>query len=157
LRLEIELVPKPLWQKSLRRMLPRGRWENLRAQRIREKGWRCEICGEAGSVQLHEIWKYDDEKHVQTLLGFELLCVLCHSVKHFGRTQALAEEGKIDLKPIIAHFCRVNQCSYQDLKAHWKDVYERWKERSRHEWTQDLSLLTSFSVKYPQTARKLNI
>jgi len=145
LRLEIELVPKPLWGKSLANMLPKAQWEALRAQRIQEKGARCEICGQAGRVELHEIWKYDDERHIQRLLGLELLCVLCHSIKHFGRTQTLASRGEVDLKPIVAHFCKFNSCGLQDLKAHWRSTYEIWKERSKHHWTQDLSLLKNSS------------
>jgi hypothetical protein len=144
LKLEIELVPKPLWGKSLANMLPKAQWEKLRAQRIQEKGARCEICGQAGHVELHEIWEYDDERHVQRLAGLQLLCVLCHSVKHFGRAQAEATKGKLELKPVIAHFCKVNNCGFQDLKAHWRSVYKQWNERSTHQWTQDLSLLERF-------------
>jgi hypothetical protein len=141
LRLEIELVPKPLWGKSLASVLQRPEWEKLKAHRLREKGERCEICGHVGSVQLHEIWEYDDERHVQRLSEFQLLCNMCHSIKHFGRTQTLAAKGKLDLKPVIAHFCKVNSCGLRDLKDHWRSVYDRWKERSRHHWTQDLSLV----------------
>jgi hypothetical protein len=145
LRLEIELVPKPLWGKSLASTLSRNEWEKLRAQRIGEKGERCEICGHVGSVQLHEFWKYDDERHVQRLAGFQLLCDMCHSVKHFGRTQTLASQGKLDLKPIVTHFCKINSCPFQDLKVHWRSMYEQWKERSKHRWAQNLSLLKELS------------
>jgi len=124
LKLEIELVPKPLWGKSLANMLSRDQWERFRARRIPDKGERCEVCGQLGPVQLHEIWEYDDVRHVQRLVGFEALCARCHSIRHFARTQALAAEGKIDLKPIIAHFCKVNSCSYRDLKEYWESVYE---------------------------------
>ncbi len=141
MKLEIELVPKPLWGKTLAKMLPRDEWERLRVQRIQEKGERCEICGQEGRVHLHEIWEYDDERHVQRLAGFQLLCATCHSIKHFGLTQNLAAEGKINLKPITTHFCKVNNCTFQDLKNHWRSTYERWKQRSQHQWTQDLSRL----------------
>jgi hypothetical protein len=45
------------------------------------------------------------------------------------------------LKSVIDHFCRVNGCTPQDYKRHEKEVWEKWKERSKHKWTQDLSLL----------------
>lgn len=138
MKLEIELVPKPLWGKSLAKILPKEKWLALKTQRIQEEGRKCEICDHADGLQLHETWEYDDERHVQRLVTLRLLCDKCHSIKHFGRTQTLAAEGKIDLKPIITHFCKVNNCTLQDLKGHWKSVYERWQERSKHQWTQDL-------------------
>lgn len=141
LKLEIELVPKPLWGKSLASTLPKNEWKALRTKRIREKGEVCEICGRTGRVQLHEVWNYDDAGRVQRLVGFQLLCTLCHQVKHFGRTRILAAEGKIDLKPVIDHFCKVNGLTPSDYKDYMKSVDERWMERSRHSWTQDLSLL----------------
>ena len=133
MKLEAELVPKPLWRKYLANMLSRDEWKRLRAQRIREKGESCEICGQKGRVHLHEIWKYDDESYVQRLVGFQLLCDNCHSIKHFGRTQTLAAECKLDLRPIIIHFCKVNNCTPEDLKDHWKSVFDVWKERSQHQ------------------------
>lgn len=146
MRLEIELVPSPLWEKSLRKTLQRAEWERLRAHRIQEKGKRCEICGREGSVQLHEIWGYDDESHVQRLAGFQLLCGECHSIKHFGRTQTLASEGKLDLKPVVSHFCKVNDCTPRDFEKHWKAAYEVWKKRSQHEWRQDVNLLKQLGL-----------
>jgi hypothetical protein len=138
LRLEIELVPKPLWGRSLAKILPKKEWLALKTQRLQEKGGRCEICNHTDGLQLHEIWEYDDGRHIQRLVAFRLLCDKCHSIKHFGRTQTLAAEGKIDLKPIIVHFCKVNNCTFQDLREHWKSVYETWRERSKHQWTQEL-------------------
>jgi hypothetical protein len=141
LKLEIELVPGPLWGKSLAGTLPKDRWMALRSRMIQEKGERCEVCGQVGSVQLHEIWHYDDKRHIQRLAGFQILCLLCHQVKHMGRTSILAKEGKLDLKSVIDHFCKVNGCTPQDYKKHEKEVREKWKERSKYKWTQDLSLL----------------
>ena len=33
----------------------------------------------------HEIWHYDDENFVQTLIGLIALCPSCHKSKHYGR------------------------------------------------------------------------
>jgi len=36
---------------------------------IETRGKKCEICSKTeGPMNLHEIWEYDDSKHVQTLL-----------------------------------------------------------------------------------------
>ena len=79
--LEIELVPSTVWYSSLYRLLPREVWDNIRNEIIKEYGRKCQICGETeGVMNLHEIWKYDDVKHIQKLEGFILLCKMCHHV-----------------------------------------------------------------------------
>jgi len=77
--LEIELVPSTVWYSSLYRLLPREVWDNIRNEIIKEYGRKCQICGETeGVMNLHEIWKYDDVKHIQKLKGsfFSVKCVI---------------------------------------------------------------------------------
>ena len=138
MRLEIELIPKPLWGKSLAKMLPKDTWWRIKVERIREKGKRCEICSSLGNVELHERWRYDDERHVQHLEGVILLCRKCHSIKHWGRTSIMAEQGEINLQEMVDHFCGVNECGPETLARHEQECMARWRERSRHAWTQDL-------------------
>jgi 5-methylcytosine-specific restriction endonuclease McrA len=85
MKLPVELVPKTAWNKSLSKLLPRKVWNGIRENVIRDNGKKCQICDEIeGTMSLHEIWSYDDLKHVQKLNGFILLCSLCHHVKHIG-------------------------------------------------------------------------
>jgi 5-methylcytosine-specific restriction endonuclease McrA len=138
MKLTAELVPKTAWNKSLSELLPRKAWNGIRENIIRNNGKKCQICGETeGLMSLHEIWSYDDLKHVQKLDGFILLCSLCHNVKHIGLAGILAKQGKLDFNRVIKHFCSVNGCSEKEFKEHVKDAFAIWRERSQYQWTQD--------------------
>jgi hypothetical protein len=138
MKLTAELVPFTVWYSSLYRLLPREVWNSIREGIILEKGRVCEICGEEnGKMNLHEIWNYDDAKHIQRLSGFILLCEMCHHVKHIGLAGILANEGKLDYNEIAKHFCKVNGCSEKEFTKHVDDAFKIWEKRSQHQWTQD--------------------
>lgn len=105
---------------------------------IEERGRKCQICGEhQGKMNLHEKWHYDDEKHVQQLEGFILLCEKCHLIKHIGFAKVLAGKGKLDYNQLKEHFCNVNKCSEMKFTEHVKEAFRIWEARSSHEWKQD--------------------
>ena len=138
MKLSAELVPQTVWYKSLAKLLPRSVWNNIRQEVIDQNGLRCQICGETeGVFNLHEIWRYDDVNHVQSLDGFILLCTMCHHVKHIGLAGILADEGKLDYDKLIEHFCKVNGCSREDFETHVEDAFRIWKKRSLYPWNQD--------------------
>ena len=145
LKLTIELVPSTVWESSLYRLMTKEAWNSIRDGFIRENGRRCQVCGETnGIMNLHEIWNYDDEEHVQKLEGFILLCRMCHHVKHIGLAGILASEGKLNYDDVIGHFCKVNNCSKRDFEKHKKDSFEAWNKRSKHQWKQDLGKYKEF-------------
>jgi hypothetical protein len=145
LKLTAELVPSTVWFSSLYRLMPRDAWDNIRNGIIKEKGRKCQICGETeGTMNLHEIWEYDDVKHVQKLKGFILLCRMCHHIKHIGLAGILADEGKLDYDELMKHFCKVNDCSEKEFKKHVDNAFEVWRERSRHQWKQDFGEYKEF-------------
>ena len=82
-------------------------------------------------MNLHELWNYDDEKHIQKLEGFVLLCKMCHHIKHLGLAGILANEGKLDYNEVRKHFCKVNDCSEAEFEKHVKKAFAVWRERSR--------------------------
>lgn len=134
----MELVPSTVWESSLYRLMPREIWNRIRDDFIKENGRKCQICGETtGTMNLHEIWNYDDTKHIQKLEGFILLCKMCHHVKHIGLAGVLAEEGKLDYNEVIRHFCKVNNCSEKEFEKHREEAFEIWEKRSKFEWKQD--------------------
>lgn len=111
LKLRIEPIPKTAWSSSLCHLIPRGVWKSIRAEHIKTAGAKCEICGSSVKpFHLHEVWKYDDEKHVQKLLRFQLLCRKCHWVKHIGWAKIKADRGELDYDELVKHFCKVNKC-----------------------------------------------
>lgn len=145
LKLKIELVPSTVWFSSLYRLLPKDVWDQIRTENIGTHGRKCHICGETeGRMNLHEIWEYDDENHIQKLIGFQLLCGLCHHVKHIGLAGILAKKGKLDYDSVVRHYCKVNGCSVEEFEAHHSQAFELWEERSKHQWKQDFGKYAEF-------------
>ena len=137
--LTIELVPRSSFYKNLRAHLPKRAWDRIRKKIYKEANYHCEICGGKGSrhpVECHEIWAYDDENNVQRLTGFQALCPACHLVKHAGRAsvKGLWEEAMEQLG-------KVNGWSVEEAERYANRQFAIWGKRSRHEWSQDLSLL----------------
>jgi len=145
MKLRIELVPSTVWESSLYRLLPRRVWDNIRNEIIKEHGRKCQICGETeGIMNLHEIWKYDDVKHVQKLEGFILLCKACHHVKHIGLAGILASQGKLDYEKVVEHFRQENKCTRKEFGEHKAKAFEIWRRRSKYEWEQDFGEYEEF-------------
>jgi 5-methylcytosine-specific restriction endonuclease McrA len=145
LKLSIELVPSTVWESSVYKLMSREVWDSIRNDFIKENGRKCQVCGEtSGTMNLHEIWNYDDKKHVQKLEGFILLCRMCHHVKHIGLAGILANQGKLDYDKVIEHFCKVNDCTKKEFEKHKAKAFEIWRERSEYEWNQDFGKYKEF-------------
>jgi len=145
MKLSIELVPSTVWNSSLYQLLPRNIWNKIRNEHIARHGRKCQVCGETkGVMNLHEIWNYDDENHIQKLDGFILLCKMCHHVKHIGLAGILASQGKLNYDKVIEHFCKVNECSKQEFEEHKAEAFEIWSLRSCYDWQQDFGEYEEF-------------
>jgi len=138
LKLTIELVPSTSWYNNLRSVLPKSVWDKIRKKTYAKYGYRCGICGAKGRLNCHEIWEYDDQNHVQKLVGFIALCDLCHHVKHIGLASILASEGKLDYERVVEHFMKVNGCDRKTFERHRREAFDQWRERSRYDWNVDL-------------------
>lgn len=137
LRLTIELVPETSWYANVRDILPRAQWDRLRREVYRACGYRCSICGAGGKLHCHEVWAYDDARHIQTLRGFLALCASCHHIKHLGFAGILAGRGELDYARLVEHFCRVNRCERDVFECARAAAFAQWQERSRYEWQID--------------------
>ena len=133
--LTIELVPATSWYNNLRGILPKEVWDKIRERIYATYNYKCGICGTGGKLNCHEIWEYDDKNHVQKLVGFIALCDLCHHVKHIGHAGILASKGKLDYQKVVRHFMKVNACNRNTFQKHMKDAFDKWNERSQHEWS----------------------
>jgi hypothetical protein len=142
LKLAVELVPTPLWRKTLRYMLSKSLWERIREIEMDRTPRTCEICGVIGE-QCHEKWLYDDERHIQILTGFEIVCNDCHLVHHMGRAvlQGLGDRAE-------AHFRRVNGISAAETMHEKRLAQALHMLRSRLVWKQDLSFLDAYLAKH---------
>lgn len=155
LRLTIELVPRPCWQINARTCMTRENWDTLRRSTYTTYNYHCGVCQVSNvQMQCHEIWQYDDEKHIQKLAGFIALCPMCHHCKHIGHAHILASEGKLDLEQVIEHFMRVNHRSREDYQSHKKAAFDLWRERNRSAWTTDLGIYAHLVTQRAGTERK---
>lgn len=139
LTLTIELVPSTSWYNNLRNAMGREQWDILRKKIYADYGHTCGICHASGMLHCHELWEYDDAKHIQTLKGFIALCPLCHWVKHIGLAGTRASEGTLDFEAIIQHFMKVNQCDRQTFEIHRQEAFCLWEKRSKYQWRVDVN------------------
>lgn len=142
--LTVELVPRTAWFKNVRSHVSKGEWERLKRITFGRAGYACEICGGRGSkwpVECHEVFAYDDEHFVQTLVRLIALCPPCHEVKHIGLAGARGRRGAA-----LGHLARVNNWSRQDAELYLEGCFETWHRRSNHEWVLDLSYLEQFNI-----------
>jgi predicted flavoprotein YhiN len=131
-KLSIELVPRTSWHKSLRKLLPQSIWKKIQKEIFEKYGNKCAICGTKRNLNCHEVWKYDDKRHIQKLIDFIPLCKKCHFVKHLGFATVLAARGELDFNKIIRHFMKVNNCDKKIFEKHKKKAFSIWHERSRY-------------------------
>ena len=130
LRLPIELVPQPLWGKTLSKVSRKSTkcnalWQSIRAKELARTKRLCEVCGEDGRV-VHEKWGYDDTSRVQKLTGFEVVCWNCSNAHHLG---AASVQGYAD--EAIRHFMKVNALSQQRAQQLLHEAARVMIERSK--------------------------
>ena len=138
MRLVIELVPSTIWYSNVRNLVSKEVWNKIRKEQYEKANQKCEICGASSQLHCHELWSYDDENHIQKLVGFIALCENCHMIKHAGFSMHTTE-GMIlyDRSKLIEHFCKVNGCKREDFIRHKDEAFEKWRERSKFKWRQD--------------------
>ena len=131
-KLTIELIPRTSWFTNLRSIVSKNDWDIIRRKCYKNAGYKCEICSGKGNdwpVECHEVWKYDDIKHIQKLIRVIALCPNCHQVKHIGLAQI---RGKLD--EAMKHFCKINKIDDDEAIKRVNIAFEKYRERSSHEW-----------------------
>ena len=138
LKLTIELVPRSSWCDNLRKYVKKKDWNVIRARTYARWGHRCGVCKRQGRLECHEVWQYNDNQHSQKLTDFIALCSMCDHVKHIGLAAILAQQGRLDYGKVVAHFCAVNACAQKTFDDCREEAFEKWEERSLHDWCVDL-------------------
>ena len=161
-QLLVELIPKSCFYSNVRTTLTKLEWDKIRFISYEKAGNKCEICKDSGknqgykhNVECHEIWEYDDENLVQRLIGLISLCPMCHQVKHIGRAIAM---GRANIA--YQQLAKVNKWSPQQIQEHVEKSFEIYKERSKNEWSLDISMLAEepYSIKLKKiTKRKFKV
>ena len=132
-RLTVELVPETSWGNNVRRLVKSDVWDRIRRAAYARAGFTCEICGEAGRLECHERWEYDNQKHVQRLTRMVALCPACHEVKHIGLATVRGNGERA-----LLHLARVNGWSLPVAKKHIAEQVNIGIRRSKVRWTLDL-------------------
>jgi hypothetical protein len=137
-KLEIELVPTPLWGESLYRLLTKGQWNRIRIPVLDKAAGSCEVCGSASArLQCHEQWRYDDVMGIRALIGIEAVCGPCNSVLHIGRARRVGAQGQLDIQRVYDHFMMVNGIDWPAAQQVIQVAFEVHARRSKCEWTTD--------------------
>lgn len=142
-KLGVELVPATCWYSNVRSALPTKEWDRVRKISYTHADFKCEICGDSGlnqgykhPLECHEIWEYNDKTHIQKLMGLVSLCPYCHICKHIGRANAMGNQALA-----FKHMEKVNKWTHKQVVNHVAAEFERFKERSKHQWKLDLTIL----------------
>lgn len=141
LKLLIEPVPSPCWNRNLRSALTKDQWARI-SREVRENAGQCEICGAEKLLQTDEEWTYDDVDRIQRLAGLRCICQNCHLVKHIGRAgrvaRTQADRYPTLMEDLAAHFMRVNGVDLDTYRQHRIDAVRTHERRSGFtEWTVD--------------------
>lgn len=146
LLLNIELVPSTCWFSNVRDHVSEKDWNIIKKYTFNKANYHCEICSGVGSkwpVECHEIWKYDDQLKIQSLIGTIALCPDCHLVKHIGYSSVI---GKFNDSK--SHFSKINNLTYKQADKYISEAFEVFHERSKYDWKIDFSWLEKqFSLK----------
>lgn len=143
------MVPVPLWKRSVCQTLgPKSKaWRSIRQQVIDEVSGTCDYCAQyyenGKNMVCHEIWEYDDQRHMATLMDFALACRDCNFALHPGAAlevgfrQEATGKGSIAQRgnQAIEHLSRVNGITLNEAQAMLGQALKVHRERSRHrEW-----------------------
>ena len=154
--LGIELVPSTMWGKNVRKVVSQENWELLReiygasefvldpecspARCIEDyRQPICKVCSAAdseGSLDLHEVWQFDDERLIQKLVDLIPVCQKCHLAVHLGRAAQLGLYERA-----VEHLAKINQWSRSDIDRYTKKAVDTWLRRSENAYQLDVSLL----------------
>ena len=99
----------------------------------------CRVCDASPTtLELHEVWTFNDIDHIQRLTDLIPVCEKCHNTIHFGRASQLGSAEKSFL-----HLCEVNKITQAKGKKHIADAYKTWEKRCSQAYTVDFGFLTN--------------
>lgn len=142
-KIHIELVPKTCFFTNVRSQVAPEDWDIIRKQAYKNSNYRCDVCGDKGKMEAHEIWHYDDHKLIQKLAGITCVCSHCHQLYHLGYAST---QGK--LPQAITRLSRINNWKKEETESYVEAVFEIWYKRSQKQWILDLTLLDKINIKY---------
>lgn len=142
LKLQPELVPRPLWNVSANKLLRLAWQREIRPAIFDDFSGICSHCkAETPLMYAHEQWEYDDAHGVALLTGIELACQHCNTCLHIGRCPP---EHKAEA---LRHLAAVNEISVADAKTLEREARAEWARRSGRQWR--VVVAPSLVVRFP--------
>jgi hypothetical protein len=129
LRLAIEPIPYASAPASLAKLLPRPEWDRIRRVAYKSASYHCQTCGNAGRLNCHELWHFNESTGYQWLMGFQALCDDCHGVRHM-----LSVRNRQEFDRLANHFMAVNRASPREFRDHLEQARQRRAELNQREW-----------------------
>jgi hypothetical protein len=139
----VDLIPKTCFFTNVRSQVSTEAWDWLRKETYKQAKHTCEGCGSKGRMEAHEIWHYDDKKHIQKLHGLSCYCNMCHLSHHLGFAEI---NGK--LPQVKNHLSKINNWTASETELYIQSVFETWSKRSQYQWILDLQFLDDVGVPY---------
>jgi hypothetical protein len=113
-KIRFECLPPALWGKNIRSELGQQQWDISRKKAYKRHNHKCCMCGCAGKMNAHEVWKLSISKKnnygIQKLIDIISVCDDCHNVIHIGRSLAIG----IPFDVLIQRYMNLNQINYQE-------------------------------------------
>lgn len=149
----VDMIPTNSWAKNARELIHFSDWDRVRKFIYNRVNNICECCGynsikgkiegdDRYSLEAHERWEYDEVCKVQKLKRLIALCHNCHMVTHFGYS---CITGVSDQS--CKHLMKVKKLSAEECEIHIDEAYKIWENRSKIQWTIDISILEKSGIK----------
>lgn len=138
--LNVELVPRTCFCTNVRSEVSKADWDIYRKAAYARAGHKCKVCKAKGRLEAHEIFSYNDRTGVQKLEDIVGLCSLCHKCYHLGFAKV-----KGLYKEVREHLKYLNGWDDETMDDYDDYVFSVWRSRSQHEWSLDLSKLSTLT------------
>jgi hypothetical protein len=150
----VDLIPSTCWFTNVRYCIHPCDWDRVRRFVYKRVNYICEGCGintRINNIRLdaHERWSYDLDTHTQKLVRLVALCADCHQSTHYG----LAEiNGKSE--EAFSHLQATRHFTEDECHMHIINAFDVWLNRSKIEWTLDLSLIENNNIRLANKVNK---
>ena len=84
------------------RRIPSRQWRKLRAQVLLRDGFRCQVCGRAGKMEVDHIVPMEKGGHPTDPDGLQAICVPCHIDKTRGERGAAEIPGHAEWRALVS-------------------------------------------------------
>ena len=117
-RIAFAWLPKP-WRLSTENLFGPRLWRDYLLHREKMAEGYCESGGPHElhwTLQPHEFWDYNVDTGTRHLVGFAMLCPLCHYIQHLDMAG-----GVVTIGDLVNHYATVNEITQEQA---WEDLYE---------------------------------